>query len=112
MLLHQALDAPPTDRFAGSLEHSMHPWTAVGLTAVTMRLPYLGEQTFVFLRPLAHWSITPGVVAAGADSVDTTHPSHGMFFLLLLDEGEDLALRAEVKAIAFFKRSCSSCNCS
>ena len=54
-------------------------------------------------------SVSPGVVATGADAMQPTHRSHRVVFLVLVDEGEDVTLRCEVNAMAFFKRSCSIC---
>ena len=50
----------------------------------------------------------PGVVARGTDAQHPAHCPHRVGFLVVRDEGEDVAFRAEVNAMAFFKRSCSS----
>ena len=90
----------------------MHPGTAVGFPAVTVHLANLLKHTRILLRPLTDRTVAPRVEPARADAIHTAQASHGMEVLLVLDEGEDLAFRAEVNAIAFFKRSCSSFSCS
>src|SRR3546814_7912814 len=56
----------------------------------------------------AVWSPRPFVLTRRTILVEPAHGSHRVGFLVVLDEGEDLFFRAEVNAMGFFKRSCSS----
>jgi hypothetical protein len=77
-----------------------------------MHLSHTIDQSGIVQGTLAGRAIPPGVKPAGTDTEQTAQAPHRVAFLLLLDEGEAFAFRAEVNAIAFFKRSCSSFNCS
>src|SRR6185437_4414633 len=112
VLAHQPLDPAPADPFALPTQFGMDPRTAVSLPARPVHLTDTLNQPCILLRPLAGRPITPRVVAAGADAKQPAQASHRVVRLLLLDEGKAFAFRAEVNAIAFFKRSCSIFNCS
>lgn len=89
----------------------VHPRTAVGLPACRMHVADLLQKVAIGIAARTRRSIAPRVVAAGADAVKSTQLPHRDVFLGG-DEGEDIAFRSEVNAIAFFKRSCSSLSCS
>ena len=109
---HQALDTAASDRMAGAMQRGMHARAAVGLPAVPVHLAHVVEQHGIGLRAGAGRTIAPGIEPARAHPVEAAEPPHRVGFLLVCDEGEDVALRSEVNAIAFFKRSCSSLSCS
>ena len=77
-----------------------------------MHLPHFVQQRGIVQSALAQRPIAPGVIAAGTDAVEVAHAFHRDDFFVVVDEGEDVALNAEVNAIAFFKRSCSILSCS
>src|SRR5580765_4046027 len=112
MLAHQSFDSPAPGRLPLSLQCRVHARTAIGLVAVAMHLAYPLQQSRIFFGAQTGRPAAPGIEATGADAVDAAHASHRMGFLVVVDESEDFVLRAEVKAIAFFKRSCSSLSCS
>ena len=112
MLAHQSFDPPAPGRLPFSLQCGVHAGTAISLAAVAMYLEDSLQQSRIFFGPQAGWPLAPSIVATGADAVDAAHTPHRIGFLVVVDESEDVVPRAEVKAIAFFKRSCSSLSCS
>jgi hypothetical protein len=109
---HQTLDPATADPFAILSQLLMHARATVGLQALAMHPPDLVQQRRVVASTLAQRPIPPRVVAAGADALQATHRPHRDGFFVVVDEGEDVCLKAEVNAIAFFKRSCSILSCS
>jgi len=101
-----------TGRLPLTLQCRVHARTAIGLVAVAMHLAYPFQKSRIYFAPQTDWPVAPGIVATGAHAIDAAHAFHRMGFLVVVDESEDVVLRAEVKAIAFFKRSCSSLSCS
>ena len=77
-----------------------------------MHAQNLVEQVRIRSRALTGRAPAPGVEAAGADLAEAAQALHRVRVLVALDEGESFARSSEVKAIAFFKRSCSTFNCS
>jgi hypothetical protein len=73
-----------------------------------MRVTNLVEQPFVLDRSATLRPPPPRVKAARAHPVQLAHHPDRVRLPLGFDELEDLALRAEVNAMAFFKSSCSS----
>ena len=98
----------PAHRLATLAQDGVDSRTALGPAAVGVHRPDLVHETGVLHRALARRPRHLGVVASGADPEHSAHHSHRVRFLVVLDEGEDVAFRAEVNAMAFFKRSCSS----
>src|SRR5689334_9283796 len=107
---HDPLHATLAGHLALTTKRYMHPRTAIGLAAVLMHLADLALQTRIFDRSGAGSAQLPGVVPGHTDIVQPAHHSDRVRAFTVLDEGEDFALRAEVKAMAFFKRSCSICS--
>ena len=99
------------DGFAVALQIGMDTRAAVSLSAFVVHLANAFKQPRIVVRAYARTTIAPGVVATRTDTVQPAKQPHRMM-LLLVDEGEDVGFRAEVNAIAFFKRSCSIFNCS
>ena len=108
VLTHQALYASLTDTFAGLSQCRMHARTAVGLATGLMDRLNLVQQTGVLIGTSASRALSPSIITRRADTVEPAHRSHRERFLAVLDEGEDVPFRAEVNAMAFFNRSCSS----
>ncbi|KOP26851.1 hypothetical protein AMR41_08170 [Hapalosiphon sp. MRB220] len=111
-LPHQSFHPAAPHGLALAPEGGMHAGTAIGVPAGLMYPTNLLHQAGIFDLAVTARSPRPCVVAGGADPVETAHRPHRTGFLVVLDEGEDLAFRSEVNAIAFFKRSCSSLSCS
>jgi len=112
MVAHQPLDPAATHVLTLLAQFGVHARAAVGLPTVAVHPTDPIHQACILLRAFAGWPITPGVVAAGADTEQAAKHSHRDGFLLPLDEGKAFAFRAEVNAIAFFKTSCSIFSCS
>ena len=110
-LIGESLDASPPDILTVLAKRSVDARAAIGLATRAMHVAHVFEQARIVVRASTRRAVTPGVVAAGAHPVHATQPPHRVAFLLR-DEGEDVAFRCEVNAIAFFKRSCSSLSCS
>src|SRR5512139_2445258 len=108
VLAHQALDAPPADRFPIGFQGRVHARAAVGFPAVAMDRLNLDQQARILAYPFTGRPLSPGVVARRADAIKAAHRSHRERFLAVLDEGKHVPFRAEVNAMAFFNRSCSS----
>src|SRR5690606_13665031 len=112
VLPHQPLDATPPHGLALQAQGGMHTRAAVGPAAVPVDAADLLQQWLILQCALAGQSTNPRVITRSADTIKAAHHLHRAGFLVVLDEGEDLALRPEVNAMAFFKRSCSSLSCS
>src|SRR5690606_7042925 len=108
VLAHQSLHPASAHDLAMLLQDRVDPRTAIGFPAVGVRRSDLVHEAGVLNRALARWPVHPGVVARRTDPEHPAHRSHRVRFLVVFDEGEDVAFRAEVNAMAFFKRSCSS----
>src|SRR5690606_19727189 len=108
VLAHQSLYPAPAHDLTALLQGRVDSRAAIGFAAVRVRRSDLVHEASVLNRTLARWPVHPGVVARGADPEHPAHRCHRVRFLVVLDEGEDVAFRAEVNAMAFFKRSCSS----
>ena len=105
---HQSLDPTPARGFPALAQERVDARTPIGLATVRMRGADLVHEAGVFHGTRARRPRGPGVVARGTDAQHPAHPPHRVRFLVVPDEGEDVAFRAEVNAMAFFKRSCSS----
>jgi hypothetical protein len=81
---------------------------SVGTAALLIGPVDLLQNDLVIDRTLTRWPAAP-CVTARAHPIQFTHPHDFVFFLVEVDEGEDVRFRMEVNAIAFFKRSCSFC---
>ena len=77
-----------------------------------MSSPDLLEQNLVVLGAFAFGALAPSIEATRTDPVEPTQAPHRVRVLVVFDEGESFARSAEVNAIAFFKRSCSTFSCS
>jgi hypothetical protein len=78
------------------------PWAVIGLAACCNGPCKSFDQNGIIDGVLACWAGVPRVVARGTDTQHRAHRPHRMCFLVVLDEGEDVAFRAEVNAMAFF----------
>src|SRR6185369_2386478 len=108
VLSHQSFDAPFADSFALVSQCGMDSRAAVGGSASPMDGLNLLQQTGVLMGTLTDRALSPSVITRRTDPIETAHRSHRERFLAVLDEGKDVPFRAEVNAMAFFKRSCSS----
>ena len=108
MLTHEAFDFPPPNDLPRLDQLSMDSRTAIRLATLLVRVPNLFQEVAVFDAAPARRPPALGVIAGRAHVVESAHHPDRVLFLAVLDEGEDLALRSEVKAMAFFKRSCST----
>jgi hypothetical protein len=102
VISHQALHPTPPDTFAVAFQAGVNSWAAVRLSTFVVHLANALNQAHILLRSRARWTITPSVITAGTDSVETAQLPHRPV-RLLVDEGEDIGLGMEVNAIAFLK---------
>lgn len=122
---HESRDAATTADPAGDYELPMESRTAVALLVLCKAANDFGGQRPVLDRVCAFAALPPRVEAARRDVVAAAERSDFEAFVLrdeMLDEGEDIALRALQNRMAFFRRSCSSlssayfrsrvCNCA
>ena len=98
----------PPGNFAFPAQLCMYTWASIGLAATFVNVADPGKQSVVFHLPTASRTPLPGIEAGAAHSIEPAHQPDRLLFFAVLDEGEDIAFRAEVKAMAFFKRSCST----
>src|SRR5699024_4019129 len=112
MVANQALHAAAPHTLALFAQCSVDAWAAVGLLTGPMHLAHAPKQASILLCPFARRAVAPRVVTAGTDTEQAAQAPHRVVSFLLLDEGEAFTFRAEVNAIAFFNRSCSTLSCS
>ena len=107
---HEARDAPSAHHPAGGLEQPLNPRAPVPLSVLNEEPRDLGGQSPVLLRMRAHAAAPPGVEAGGRHRVAPAERRDAVVRALGLDEGEEVALRAEQNRMAFLRSSCSSCS--
>lgn len=112
MLSHQAFNPTTASALTLATQFGMHSRAAIGFPTGIVDLTHTFDQTCIFVCAFTKRPVAPGVVTTGADTEQATQTPHRIVLLLLLNEGEAFTFRAEVNAIAFFNRSCSTFNCS
>ena len=110
MLAHEPFYSSPPDVFAGPAQLGMNARTSIGSMASFMDTADLRDELAVLQASSTGRSTSPSVIAGSAHAIEPTHHPDRLLFFAVIDEGEDLGFRAEVKAMAFFKRSCSTFN--
>src|SRR5438045_4105589 len=87
----------------------MHTRTAVDVTALAINGLDVLEQRGVGALALWGAAPTPRIVPTARHTVHTTHYRHAVLVFVLPYECEFLRFSSELKRMAFFKSSCSSC---
>jgi len=108
VLAHQAGDPFLGNLPAPVLQGCMHPWTAVGVSALFMNFLYFLQQALLFLLPRAGLSVSPGIVTGAGDAIDPAQDGDWVLLPVLFYEREDFSFRSEQNRMAFFRISCSS----
>src|SRR5690606_20085058 len=97
---HESLYPAPADLFALTPQGCVNARAAVGAAAVVMDCADLVGKHGILNGTLACRAGYPSVEACRADPEHSAHRPHRVRFLVVLDEGEDVAFRAEVNAMA------------
>src|SRR5688500_4655520 len=104
---HQAFHSPTARRYAPADQDSMHPPAAVCPSTLPEHRAARGKYLPVLSSTPALFSTSPRVEATSRDPVKCVHALHLERSPLVLDEREDIGLRAEENRMAFFRSSCS-----
>ena len=88
----------------------MNTWAAVPSVMLREQATAFRAQRPVLFRVGALAASAPGIEAGGRHVKVPAQRAHARLGVVRLDEGEDVACRAEQNRMAFFRRSCSCCN--
>jgi hypothetical protein len=112
---HEPRDATSTARPARSQQRLMKMWTAVALVMEHEESNNLRGQFSILVHVRTVLALPPRIEPARGDGVAATERSDVKAFGVrdeVVDEGEPVAFRALQNRMAFFRSSCSSCNCA
>ena len=107
-LPHEPFDAAVTQAIATSPKGPIDPGTAVRPPTALEDRTHRFEEHPVLPLVRAHWPLAPRVVPGPRDPEQATEPRHTERLPFLVNEREDVGVRAEANRMSFFSNACSS----